>query len=604
MPSATPAPGRTDPLSALVATLMVALLALSPLIHAAGGGEPGVVVSARIELLHAVSDLRVLKEMDIDVDGVFDGWARVHLLPEELEKLRGLGYSVSILPREKHLGQLRPLPGEEPLSKAAVPAEYHTYETLTSELQSISVLHPEIARLTSIGQTTQGRELWMLKISDNPDQEEDEPEVAYIAAMHGDEVVGKEMCVNFIHYLMDNYGTDSRVTDLVDSTEIWIMPSMNPDGTALAQRYNAGNVNLNRDFPDYFADPVNTPDGRAPETKAVMEWTLTRSLNLAANMHGGALVANYPFDNNPSGSSTFSPAPDPDHPAFESISRTYADSNIPMSTNPAFTDGVTNGAEWYAISGGMQDWAYVWYGTFEITLEVSQVKWPSASELPLFWDDNLESMLSYLERAHDGVRGLVTDAETGAPMAATILLGADPFPTHADPDLGDYHRVVLPGSYSMTVSAESYGSQTIPITVTAGAASRYDVSLQPLSTDLQPLAYRVMDGPGGDGTLDPGETADLAVSVQNLGRAATAVDATLVPTGWFAEILRPTASYPDIGTGASAESDAPHYEVAIDPAVPIGHKVGFAVRWRSAGATGTSEPFFPSVGGTRSRRAN
>ena len=113
----------------------------------------------------------------------------------------------------------------------------------------------------------------MVKISDNPDLDEDEPEAAYIAAMHGDEVVGKELLINLIHYLVDNYGTDPRVTDLVDGTEIWILPSMNPDGTAMTQRYNAGNVDLNRDFPDYYADPVNTPDGRAPETRAVMGWT-------------------------------------------------------------------------------------------------------------------------------------------------------------------------------------------------------------------------------------------------------------------------------------------------------------------------------------------
>ena len=90
MPSPAAAFGRTDPFAALLTTLMVAILALSPVIHAAGRGEPGVIVAARIDLADAASDLPALKEMDIDVDGVFDGWARVHLLAEELEKLRGL----------------------------------------------------------------------------------------------------------------------------------------------------------------------------------------------------------------------------------------------------------------------------------------------------------------------------------------------------------------------------------------------------------------------------------------------------------------------------------------------------------------------------------
>jgi len=596
MPSPIAALGRTDPLVAFLATLVIAFLAVAPVVQAAGRGEPGEIFEARIDLPDADSDLFRLKEMDIDVDGVFEGWARVHLLAEELETLRGLGYSVTVLPPEKYLGMHLPPPGEGPLETAEVPAEYHTYESLTSELQAIAASHPEITRLTTIGQSVQGRELWMMKISDNAGLDEDEPEAAYISSMHGDEVVGKEMCVNLINYLVDNYGTDSRVTDLVDATEIWIMPSMNPDGTASAQRYNANNVDLNRDFPDYYSDPVNTPDGRQPETKAVMEWTLTRSLNLAANLHGGALVVNYPFDNNPSGTATFSPAPDPDHPAFVSISRSYADNNSSIFNSATFPGGITNGAEWYVVNGGMQDWAYAWYGIFEVTLEISASDWPSAAELPQFWAGNQESMLSYLERVQDGVRGVVTDSVSGAPLAATILLDADPFPTLTDPVLGDYHRIVLPGSYTMTVSAEGYGSQTIPISVVASAAARYDVSLQLLPSDLQPVGHRVMDGSGGDGSLDPGETAELAVTVRNLGLPATQVGARLVPTGWFAEVSRPTADYPDLGTGVEAESDSPHYEISLDPAVPSGHKIGFALQWTSTEDSGTSEPFFVDAG--------
>jgi subtilisin-like proprotein convertase family protein len=246
----------------------------------------------------------------------------------------------------------------------------------------------------------------------------------------------------------------------------------------------------------------------------------------------------------------------------------------------------------------MQDWAYTWYGIFEVTLELSEFDWPSPTQLPQYWNDNLESMLSYLERVHDGVRGLVSDAETGVPVSATILLDSDPFPSYTDPDVGDFHRIVLPGIYSMTVSAPGYASQTLPISVAAGAAVRYDVGLQPLPTDLQPASHRVLDGAAGDGVLDPGETAEMAVTLRNLGRAATLVGARLEPTGWFAEVSRSTASYPDIATGAAAESDAPHYELTIDPDIPLGHQPGFALRWTTAEGSGSSEPFYLNVGGT------
>src|SRR5207344_1538040 len=101
-----------------------------------------------------------------------------------------------------------------------------------------------------------------------------------------------EMLVDLIHSLVDSYGVDPRLTSLVDDNEIWILPSMNPDGTALNRRYNANNVDLNRDFPDQFTDPVDSPDGRAVETQRVMSWGYAHSVNLSANLHGGSLVAN------------------------------------------------------------------------------------------------------------------------------------------------------------------------------------------------------------------------------------------------------------------------------------------------------------------------
>jgi len=582
----------------MVLLAFCSILLPAPLTMAAQAGEETATaaVVVRIELRHREEALRQLHRLGIDIDRVFDGWARAYVFDEELTKLRRLGFRITRLAPEPIY------PGPEVLAPlqegAGIPPLYHTYATLTTELQAVAADHPELVRLMSVGQSVQGRELWMVLISNNPDQQVDEPEATYISSMHGDEVVGKELCIQLIHHLTDNYGIDPRVTSLVDDTELWILPSMNPDGTELGRRSNANFVDLNRDFPDYYADPVNTPDGRQPETQAMMAWAAGRSINLAANMHGGALVANYPFDNNPSGSSVFSPAPDPDHDAFVSISRTYADNNPPMfaSNGGSFDNGITNGAEWYAITGGRQDWAYAWHGTFEVTLELDDVKWPPASRLPELWNDNLESLLAYLERVHEGVRGVVTDLETGAPLAASVHVDASPFPSNTDPEVGDFHRLILPGTYSLQLSAPGYTTVVIPITVAGGPASRYDVALPPLPTNLQAVAFRVEEDPAGDGWLDPGETADLAVTMENLGRHAAAVGARLEPTGWFADVPRPVSTFPDLPTGMSAESDPPHFQVALSPAVPPGHQVGFALRWNTQDDFGISDPFFLQPG--------
>jgi subtilisin-like proprotein convertase family protein len=436
----------------------------------------------------------------------------------------------------------------------------------------------------------------MVLISKNPDVQEDEPEVKYIAAMHGDEVVGKEMCIDLIHLLVDGYGTDPRLTALVDGNEIWVLPSMNPDGTAANRRYNANNFDLNRNFPDQFIDPNDTTAGRQVETAHVMDWGYAHSPVLSANFHGGSLVANYPYDGTAGGQSVYSLSPD--DAVWVSLARTYADSNAPMKASNAdasFTNGICNGADWYTINGGMQDWNYVWRGAKEVTLEISTVKWPSGSQLPQFWLDNKEAMLSYLERAGEGVRGIVRDAVTGAPLPARVHVVGNAVDTFTDPDVGDFHRLLLPGDYALEISAPGHaGARVGDVFVGAVApATRVDVDLDPLAVELEPISARIADA---DGAVAPGETADLAVTLENLGSAATNVSGSLVPTGWFGSVTRAGATYPDLAAGGAGESVAPHHAIAISPAAPAGTKTGFAVVWSAQGAGGVSSPFFVPVG--------
>jgi len=69
----------------------------------------------------------------------------------------------------------------------------------------------------------------------------------------------------------------------------------------------------------------------------------------------------------------------------------------PTTSSEEFTDGIVNGAKWYVVSGGMQDWNYLNSNCFEITLEVGCYKFPPANQLPTFWLDNREALLAYIE---------------------------------------------------------------------------------------------------------------------------------------------------------------------------------------------------------------
>lgn len=158
--------------------------------------------------------------------------------------------------------------------------------------------------------------------------------------MHGNEVVGREMLLLLAKYLCENYQHDDRITRLVDGTRIHLLVSMNPDGYEVATegdvgsvkgRTNANNVDLNRNFPDqYVIDNLNRV--AQPETEAVMQWTRSIPFVLSANLHNGALVANYPFDDNPPSQRDRESIPTPnfsdDNTMFQYLAQTFSNVSI------------------------------------------------------------------------------------------------------------------------------------------------------------------------------------------------------------------------------------------------------------------------------------
>jgi hypothetical protein len=124
----------------------------------------------------------------------------------------------------------------------------------------------------------------------------------------------------------------------------------------------------------------------------------------------------------------------------------------------------------------MQDWNYRYAGVNEVTIELSNTKKPAASALAQLWENNRESMLAYLESAHMGVRGLVTDG--ASPIHARVQVVGNAHPVFTDADVGDYHRMLLPGTYTLLFTAPGYLPKVYSqIKVTDGPAARADVVL-------------------------------------------------------------------------------------------------------------------------------
>uniref|UniRef100_A0A8C5Q2U8 Carboxypeptidase D n=1 Tax=Leptobrachium leishanense TaxID=445787 RepID=A0A8C5Q2U8_9ANUR len=359
---------------------------------------------------------------------------------------------------------------------------HHHYPDMEIFLRRYNNEYPEITHLYSVGKSVESRELYVMAISDNPGvHEPGEPEFKYIGNMHGNEVVGRELLLNLIEYLCKNYGTDPEVTQLVDGTRIHIMPSMNPDGYEKSQegdrdgivgRNNSNNYDLNRNFPDQFTQITDPPQ---PETSAVMSWLKNYPFVLSANLHGGSLVVNYPYDDDEKGVAMYSKSPD--DIVFQHLALSYSKENKKMFQgrpctefypNEKFINGITNGANWYNVPGGMQDWNYLNTNCFELTIELGCVKYPVASELPEYWKSNHRSLIEFIKQVHKGIKGFVLDATDGSSIFnATISVADIDHPVSSD-KAGDYWRLLVPGQYKVTASARGYIPVTRTVNVTEG----------------------------------------------------------------------------------------------------------------------------------------
>ena len=416
----------------------------------------------------------------ISIDNVKGNEVFAYANEKEFSEFKTLGYTFEILPNPSIIANVQMADSKEQMRDWDY---YPTYETYVDMMYQFEEDYPDLCIVQNIGNSVEGREIIFAKISDNVNLAEDEPEFMYTATMHGDELVGYILMLRLIDYILTNYTIDPRVANLVNNAEIWINPLANPDGTYAggnsnvngATRYNANYVDLNRNYPD--PQDGSHPDGNSwqPETTAMMDLANAHNFVLSSNLHSGAEVVNYPWD-------TWSQlAADDDW--WQEVSHTYADAvhnNAPSNYMDGFDNGITNGYDWYTINGGRQDYMNYFQGCREMTLELSNEKMLPASQLNAHWNYNQEAFLLYMEECLYGIRGIVTN-ESGQPLDATITIidhDFDNSEVFTDSEIGDFHRMIAPGTYDISVSSYSYISETITnINVSDGNITSVNVVL-------------------------------------------------------------------------------------------------------------------------------
>ncbi|KAF5911297.1 hypothetical protein HPG69_019665 [Diceros bicornis minor] len=456
---------------------------------------------------------------------------------------------------------------------APVTFRHHHYDDLVRTLYKVHNECPYITQVYSIGRSVKGRHLYVLEFSDYPGIHEPlEPEVKYVGNMHGNEVLGRELLLQLSEFLCEEFrNRNQRIVRLVESTRIHIMPSMNPDGyeVAAAQgpdisrdlvgRNNANGVDLNRNFPDlntyfYYNEKYGGPNHHLPlpdnwksqthdllrpladklirtavwhlqlqphhpafvspqvepETRAMIRWIRSFNFVLSANLHGGAVVANYPYDKSLEhrvrGFRRTANTPTPDDKLFQKLAKVYSYAHGWMhqgwNCGDYFPDGITNGASWYSLSRGMQDFNYLHTNCFEITLELSCDKFPRQEELQREWLGNREALIQFLEQVHQGIKGMVVDENYNNVVEAVISVSGINHDVTSG-DHGDYFRLLLPGTYTVTATAPGFDPQTVSVTVGPGEPKLISVNFQLKRSVPQATPTRRVPNSGHGGRVLP-----------------------------------------------------------------------------------------------------
>jgi hypothetical protein len=465
-------------------------------------------------------DVRMLQEKGLEFDHVkyHEGYIDVVLNERDISILRseGIGYEIliddlqsdflarsTITPQAWQELQDRmkteyPLAGFEFGSMGG----FYTFDEVVRELDSMRLVYPTlITEKALIGLSIEGRDIWMVKISDNPEVSEQEPDILYTALHHAREPQGLMTVMYFMYYLLENYGTDPEVTDLINTRELYFVPVVNPDGYVHNEetnpngggmwrknrRVNEGGsygVDLNRNYGYYWGydDFGSSPDPWSetyrgtgpfsePETQIIRDFCDAREVMLCLNYHTYGNLLIYPW--------AYLDTPTPDSIIFTALA-------VDMTQYNGYVYGTPGETVGYTVNGSSDDWMYGEQTTkpkiFAMTPEVGDWFWPSPSEIyPLAQ----ENVYPNLQLAHGA--GVIT-AEAYDPNPPTGVLAYSDYltPTSALLTWSD-PTTYVGGDTLVDFSIEIYRDGGLIGTIAPGLETFTDVGL----TDGESYAYEL-----------------------------------------------------------------------------------------------------------------
>ncbi len=253
---------------------------------------------------------------------------------------------------------------------------YFTFVEMQQILDSMSLLYPTLISVKQAlsPQSIEGRNIWQVKISDNPGIDENEPEVLYSSLHHAREAASLSQLIFYMWYLLENYSTNPEIKAIVDNSELYFVPCVNPDGYVYNQTINPSGggmwrknrkvngdgtfgVDLNRNYgynwgyDNTGSSPTTSSDtyrGTAgfsePETQAMRNFCNNRQFITALNAHTYSNLLIYPWGYLPS--------------IYTPDSATFVNWSVLLTEDSRFLYGTGDQTVNYVTNGDSDDWMY------------------------------------------------------------------------------------------------------------------------------------------------------------------------------------------------------------------------------------------------------
>jgi len=356
------------------------------------------------------------KILQLNLDLLMEGKGRIYIVASHDDLL--------ILEKEKisyafETGNFYPYNQRGVSIQGGINGKYHSYQELEEDMLALEKAYPRLARVFDIGDSLEKRNIYALKISDNVELDEEEAEVIFLGCHHAREWISVEIPFLFGKYLAENYDSNPEIKSLVDQSEIWIVPLVNPDGLEYSihfyrywrknrrvNRDGSYGIDLNRNYGymwgyDNLGSSPNPPSEvyrgqypfSEPETQVVRDLFLQKNFQAMISYHSYSQIIMYPW-----GYTKLSTEKDS---LLQEIAAKMAD--LIQAVNRTRYDYGQAGSSLYLTNGDITDWTFAVSGIPSYTIELPPVDqihggfFNAEEDINSIFQENLPAMLYLIE---------------------------------------------------------------------------------------------------------------------------------------------------------------------------------------------------------------